>query len=170
MFHLIKSERGNNHILYNGYKYAATSKINKDGSQRYGCINSKKAIERCYAAIKLKNNKIVPETIEPKHKHSRFNIEEDSNKLQLDVDINNAQYNYKKRCRDEITPIHKIYTQEIQKVVGKSGFKLDEIFQRIPAFKTVKTAGYTQRWKDSGKLPKCTNDIKIINELRLTTR
>ena len=77
------------------------------------------------------------------------------------LNINNAQYNYKKRCRDESTPIHKIYTQEIQKVVIA--------FQRIPAFNTVKTTGYTYRWKDLGKLPKSTSDIKIINDLRLTT-
>jgi hypothetical protein len=90
-------------------------------------------------------------------------------KLQLEVDIINAKNIYKKRCHEETTQVHKIYTQEINKVIYNSKFKLDEIFEKIPDFKSLKTSGYSQKWKDFGKLPNSTCEIKLIKDLWLTT-
>ena len=167
MFHYIKSERGVNQILLNGFKYVAVSKANKDGSQRYVCINSKDKFQRCCASIKVKDHNIIGQ--EPFHNHEKYIKETETNKLQLEVDIMNARHEFKKRCREETTQVHKIYTQTMNQILEKSGFKLDEIFDKIPDFRSIKTSGYNQKWKDFGKLPKSTNEIKLIRELALTT-
>jgi hypothetical protein len=170
MFHYIKSERGKDHILYQGYKFGPVAKQNKDGSLRYVCLNSKlKSTQtKCYAAILIAKEQITNTTLNPVHNHEAHNSETNEQKLQFEVNLINSRHNYKKRCRSECTPVHKIFNQEINKVISQAGVEINEIITKIPEFRQLRASGYAQRWKQLGKLPKTTDQINLTNELDLT--
>ena len=152
-FKLVKTTKNKEAVIINGYMYYINKK-NKKKTTYYKC-----RLDGCKSTVTISDDE--PRQI------VRLNLCHDHDGVtDIQMKINETLKIIKDRCENELSPIKKIYDDEV--------LKLDEIIAlQFPEIDSIASTLYKHRLKNLPKLPKSTDDIildgmyiKLINYLR----
>lgn len=149
----IESGKGRRQALYKGYKYCL-KRTNKNGTKNWRCVNSNNNKECSGSITTDTEDKSV--MYEGKH-----NCSKTPNAAYTDVE--KCKFNCKKRAREELTSIPKIFEEEFHQPKN-SGF---QFVTEMPDYTSMKSTLYRQRNKALGVpvLPKTQSELLIPENL-----